>query len=46
MKEYRYYIGTLNDFPKGSKDANAKAIGKKIIKEKLADKYKSITFTL
>ncbi len=44
FKEYRYYIGTLEDFPKGAKDNRAKLLGEKIIKEKLSKKYNCITF--
>ena len=46
FREYRYYVGTLNDFPAGAKDKRAKLLGEKIVKEKLAEKYKSNTFTL
>jgi hypothetical protein len=46
FKEYRYYVGTLSDFPLGAKDKRAKLLGEQIIKENLVKKYKSITFTL
>jgi hypothetical protein len=46
FKEHRYYVGTLKDFPNGAKDERAKIYAKRIIKEKLQKKYKSITFTL
>ncbi len=46
FKEHRYYVGTLNEFPNGTKDERAKIYAKRIIKEKLEKKYKSITFTL
>lgn len=28
-KEYRVYVGTIDEFPNGSKDVNAKAVGKR-----------------
>lgn len=46
FKEHRYYVGTLKEYPKGAKDERAKMIGEKILKQKLVEKYKSITFTL
>ena len=46
FREYRYYVGTIADFPEGAKDKRAKLLGEQIIKEKLAEKYKSNTFTL
>jgi hypothetical protein len=44
FKEHRYYVGTLKEFPNGTKDERAKIYAKRIIKEKLVKKYKSITF--
>ena len=43
FKEHRYYVGTIKEYPNGAKDERGKMMGKKILKQKLNEKYKTLT---
>lgn len=43
FKEHRYYVGTIKEYPNGVKDERGKMMGKKILKQKLNEKYKTLT---